>query len=102
MYFSDPAQSRVLPPCLFHCVTGLYCPGCGSTRALHSLLQGDVCGALAKNSLLVISLPFLAVLYTRPAWTRGRRIPWIVLGIVVAYGILRNLGIFPFVLLAPH
>ena len=27
-------------PCLFHLVTGAYCPGCGGTRALLALLHG--------------------------------------------------------------
>lgn len=27
-------------PCLFHELTGLYCPGCGGTRALKALLMG--------------------------------------------------------------
>ena len=29
-----------LYPCLFHAVTGYYCPGCGGTRAVHALFQG--------------------------------------------------------------
>ncbi|GLC82568.1 DUF2752 domain-containing protein [Lacrimispora brassicae] len=29
-------------PCLFHSLTGLYCPGCGGTRAIRSLLRGDL------------------------------------------------------------
>lgn len=27
-------------PCLFHKLTGLYCPGCGGTRAVIALLKG--------------------------------------------------------------
>lgn len=27
-------------PCIFHKATGLYCPGCGGTRALLALLSG--------------------------------------------------------------
>ena len=27
-------------PCLFHRVSGLYCPGCGGTRAVKALLEG--------------------------------------------------------------
>lgn len=30
-----------LPPCLFHQITGYYCPGCGITRAIIALLHGD-------------------------------------------------------------
>lgn len=29
-----------VPPCTIHAVTGLYCPGCGGTRAVYALIQG--------------------------------------------------------------
>lgn len=29
-------------PCLFHLATGYYCPGCGGTRAIASLLHGQL------------------------------------------------------------
>ena len=41
VFFVDPAMQSFLPPCLFHAFTGLYCPGCGATRALHRLVHGD-------------------------------------------------------------
>ncbi len=31
-----------VPPCAFHVVTGLYCPGCGGTRAVFALLRGKI------------------------------------------------------------
>jgi hypothetical protein len=37
--------------CLFHHLTGLACPACGTTRALLLLLQGDFAGAARLNPL---------------------------------------------------
>lgn len=50
-----------LPPCAFHALTGLYCPGCGSTRAIRRILGGDLVGAFRYNPLLVVLAPFLAL-----------------------------------------
>ncbi|PYV86056.1 MAG: hypothetical protein DMG90_22080 [Acidobacteria bacterium] len=36
---SNPASSGIFPPCPFLWLTGFYCPGCGSLRALHQLLH---------------------------------------------------------------
>src|SRR5688500_6671777 len=59
LFAFNPAGSRLFPPCPFHAVTGLYCPGCGSTRAAHHLLHGRVATAFDLNALMVVSLPFL-------------------------------------------
>lgn len=32
----------VFAPCIFHSLTGLYCPGCGGSRALTALVHMDV------------------------------------------------------------
>ena len=40
--------------------TGLYCPGCGSTRALYALLHGRPGEALAMNPLLLVVLAWFA------------------------------------------
>lgn len=33
-----------VPPCIFHKITGYYCPGCGGTRAVYALFRGDLLG----------------------------------------------------------
>lgn len=38
-------------PCLFHIITGLYCPGCGGTRAAAALLRGQILKSLVYNPL---------------------------------------------------
>ena len=40
------ALSSFIPPCIFHRVTGLYCPGCGGTRAVEALMGGRLVEAL--------------------------------------------------------
>ncbi|MDO5407764.1 MAG: DUF2752 domain-containing protein [Eubacteriales bacterium] len=40
-------------PCLFHALTGLYCPGCGGTRAVKYLLQGKLLASLQYHPLVL-------------------------------------------------
>lgn len=61
LYRFDPTTVRFYPPCLFHALTGLQCPGCGTTRALHHLLHGDVAGAFRLNAMLFAVVPFAAL-----------------------------------------
>ena len=108
----DPATSDLFPPCPFRSLTGWYCPGCGSLRAFHQLLHGNLRVAFALNPLAVTSLPFLAYAMLSHALRilRGRGLPMIVLPgaairmmavAIVAFGILRNIPLYPFDLLAP-
>jgi hypothetical protein len=58
LYRFDPATAHFFPRCLFHELTGLQCPGCGTTRALHHLLHGDNAGAFRLNAMLFVVAPF--------------------------------------------
>src|SRR6478672_10439129 len=60
LYSTPPEQNRFAPPCLFHQMTGLQCPGCGATRALYALLHLQPLEAAKKNILFITFLPFLA------------------------------------------
>jgi len=108
----DPATAGVFPPCPLRELTGWYCPGCGSLRALHQLLHANFRAAFAFNPLAVISLPFLA--YGGASYTsfqiRGRYLPkcfvpafwiWTLFAAILIFGIARNLPMRPFNLLAP-
>ncbi len=55
----DPAENSWMPKCVFHAVTGLDCPGCGSQRMLHALLNLDFRSAFEANALLLCSMPYL-------------------------------------------
>jgi hypothetical protein len=109
----NPVESGFYPPCIFHKMTGLYCPGCGATRALYHLVHGHPEAAFAMNPLLVIFLPILAYAFLSYALVgiRGRGLPKIfvnptliklIFWTAIAFGILRNLPVYPFNLLAPH
>jgi hypothetical protein len=102
---SDPRHGGNLwPRCPFHALTGLDCPGCGSLRALRSLLEGDVVAAAGFNVLVVVALPVLIAAWLR--WAAGR--PLAVRGVIVqwlpwlvgAWWVARNLPWHPFVALA--
>lgn len=50
------------PKCPVKWAFGVDCPGCGSQRAVHALLNGDIVAAWGFNALLVASIPLLVLL----------------------------------------
>jgi len=105
----DPSQPGHYPGCPFLALTGLYCPGCGSLRAIHAMAHGDLSTALARNPLTVVLTVGLVVLWVRWVSRRytgrpaGRTAPgwvvWAAAAAVTAFWVLRNLPGFAF--LAP-
>jgi len=72
--YLDPAVVPIFPRCPFRLLTGYLCPGCGSQRAIHRLLNFDIAGAWRMNPLLVIALPYLlAGLILKPLSHRSAR-----------------------------
>ena len=102
LYAVDPNQPGHYPTCPFLAATGYYCPGCGTLRATHDLLHGDLAGALARNPLAVLAVPYLVLaLVTWVLRATGRPAPrstslppwvlWSLLGVVLVFWVLRNL-----------
>ena len=97
----SPYASGNYPSCPLFAVTGLYCPGCGSLRSMHSLANGDVIESFARNPIMPPLLLILALVFVR--WVvlrwRGERFVWdppswvpITIGVaVIVYGVVRNL-----------
>lgn len=112
LFFFDPVNAGFFPKCYFHQATGLYCTGCGTTRALHALSHGRIDVAARHNLFLLVALPALAWSFVRfagEAFT-GRQSPrrplapflrWMIVFLVLAFTVLRNLPYEPFVWLAP-
>lgn len=67
-YVADPLKSPFMPRCIFHTITGLQCPGCGSQRLIHALLHADLTGAWRANALLLLMIPYLLLLTAAELW----------------------------------
>jgi hypothetical protein len=102
LYAVDPATSHVFPPCPCHALTGLYCPGCGSLRAMHHLLHGEFRAALGLNPLLVVSIPVLCLLAAYPRWAYRPWVSWSAFAVLLTYGVVRNIPMWPFLYLTPN
>ena len=112
-FFIDARQSHFFPACPFFTLTGLFCPGCGSQRAVSALLHGDFQDAINYNVLLVVTIPLILysalirvsnvfrstpvvqTIFYSPVFVR------VFLVVVVLFGVLRNIPAYPFIMLAP-
>ena len=110
----DPsAAGSRYPACVFHQMTGLWCPGCGVTRGTYQLLHGHLGAALGYNVFTPLALAAIVVAWfawLRVSWGAAPiRIPhtaqrWATLALpvlLVAYGFLRNVPMAPLRALAP-
>lgn len=92
--------------CPFYKITGLFCPGCGITRCIFSIIKLDFKSAFNYNMLVFILLPFFIIYYIYTNYTyiynKGnkliRNIPnyviYILLFITISFGVLRNIEMF--------
>jgi hypothetical protein len=97
----DPNEPGHYPSCPLLATTGLWCPGCGSLRAVHALAGGDLVTAFQRNPFTVLAVPFLVWAWLRwtgaslgwmpprrsvaPAWA-----VWMLLVAVLGFWVLRN------------
>jgi drug/metabolite transporter (DMT)-like permease len=103
LHLRDPHVTHSWGFCPLYAATGVYCPGCGSLRAVNDLTNGHLGAAASSNLLLVALIPVVAVLFGR--WTlaswRGDdvafapRLPrWVTIGMIAVVGVFwvaRNL-----------
>lgn len=113
-FFIDAREKQIFPKCPFHVLTGLYCPGCGSQRAISALLHLDLFSAMRFNVLLIMSLPIIGYSIYASAMNTFTTVKvqqrlfhsvkfiWALAIVVLLFWILRNIPQYPFNLLAPH
>ena len=108
IWFADPTTpGGPSPVCPTKLLFGIDCPGCGSLRAIYSLLHGDVRAAIGYNAVGVACIALLLWAfgaYCIGLW-RGRRVrSWqhhrwaavTLLVIVCVWFVVRNIPVYPF------
>lgn len=68
LHLRDPHVSHSWGVCPLYALTGIYCPGCGGLRGVNDLTNGHLGEAASSNLLLVLALPFAALLFARWTW----------------------------------
>lgn len=111
-FMFDPSSFSIFPKCPFHSITGFHCPGCGSQRAIHSFMHGNLAKGFQHNFLillLLIVVVYDAIVITvnkgfkkhyfnilhHPVTTKS------ILVLIILFWILRNVNFYPFNLLSP-
>ena len=99
LYAFEPGTDLHFLACPTFTLTGLYCPGCGSTRAVHHLLHGRWGQAFSANALLLVGVPAIALLAAVGRQVQDRARAVLFYGSVAAYlcgatlfAIARNAG----------
>ncbi len=97
----DPYSETIFPPCIVLHLFGFQCPGCGGTRAMYSLLHGDVAASLVMNPVVVagyvtVAISLVGVLLQQRGGKRSSQtLYWIAgavtVGAILWSGLIRDL-----------
>ena len=111
LYFGHPSEYAWIPSCPFRVWTGLYCPGCGTLRATHYLLNGQFATAFRYQPLLISLSPILLLLAGKVGYENLRnrtvtlpfevQLYWLILIAVCLFFVLRNVPLDCFECLRP-
>ncbi len=97
--FTIELWQPLVPQCVIYKNTGLYCPGCGGTRAIISLLNGHIIKALIYNPgavvlVIVILLALIGKITDKKILPEKLSFWAVVLAVIFIYYILRNFTLF--------
>ena len=102
LYEFPPERYSFYPACPVFRYLHLYCPGCGSTRALAALLHGNLVEALQYNPLFVALLPFVLMFASVVYWSAvvKDKVEWpqvpkpavtLLVAVLAVFAVVRNL-----------
>ncbi|WBT09140.1 DUF2752 domain-containing protein [Corynebacterium sp. SCR221107] len=108
IYAADPTTpGGILPVCPTKALFGINCPGCGSLRAIYSLMHFDFASAVDYNALALVGIVLVAWSFLAwiagmagksiPRWERVRGAPYMVGIALLGWFIIRLLPFEPFV-----
>lgn len=108
VWFANPlTPGGIIPPCPTNTLLHINCPGCGLSRAIDSLIHGDIVGALHFNAVGIALIVLAVAAYinylvgqwrsrpTRNVFTH-RFFPIAVVAVLVGWFIVRNIPLAPF------
>lgn len=110
--FFDPSRANFFPVCPLFAMTGFACPGCGLTRGFHAFFHGDIVTAVDFNAMVplwaatfgyvLVSLVLLAIRGRGlPMWPTWPKFLWTFMIVLLTFGILRNVPVYPLTILFP-
>lgn len=101
LWIGNPYSDSWMLKCPLHTLTGYQCPLCGMQRQIHSLMKLDFKQAWEMNQGLLLSYPYLAMLFLADIFPslRASRVGAFCLsnpvlltfiGLMIVWGIVRN------------
>ena len=91
LFLLDPSETRYFPRCPIFALTGLKCPGCGTSRAFHAALHCQFAEALRFNAALPVLLALLGYCVIFPLRAQRPVFIWFVFAFIVIWGVARNI-----------
>ncbi len=111
-FFINPSEYNFFPKCPLYSYTGIYCAGCGSQRAIHQIINGNILTGIRHNYLLILVFAVLSykaglfvlnTIFNKTYSDIFHRslVTKVILVLVLLFWALRNINLFPFTELAP-